>query len=61
MSMSEERARELFDQELDETSSPIEIAGVLRPYSEALAEMDPTAYDVMFTDWANENRVEGFY
>ena len=57
----EPQALELFDDYLNESSSPIHIAGVERPYAEALKEMDPTAYDVMFADWASENRVVGYY
>ena len=29
--------------------------------SYALKEMDPTAYNVMFADWASENQVEGYF
>ena len=59
--MTEQQAMEMFDQELDQISSPIEIAGVSRPYSYALKEMDPIAYDCAFADWACENQVEGYY
>ena len=57
----EVQALELFDEFLDGGSSPIHIAGVERSYSYALKEMDPTAYDVMFADWASENQVEGYF
>ena len=57
----EVQALELFDDYLDGCSSPIHIGGVSQPYSYALKEMDPTAYDVMFADWASENRVVGYY
>lgn len=61
MSRVEDKALEAFDLYLDETSSPIEIMGVSQPYSYALKEMDPVAYDVAFADWASENRVPGYY
>ena len=57
----EVQALELFDEFLDGCSSPIHIAGVERSYSYALKEMDPTAYNVMFADWASENQVEGYF
>tara|TARA_R110002020_G_scaffold249356_1_gene463254 strand:+ start:93 stop:290 length:198 start_codon:yes stop_codon:yes gene_type:complete len=57
----EVQALELFDEYLDGCSSPIEIAGVSQPYSYALKEMDPTAYDCAFADWASENQVEGYF
>ena len=57
----EVQALELFDEFLDGVSIPIHIAGVERSYSYALKEMDPTAYDVMFADWASENQVEGYF
>ena len=48
--MTEQQAMEMFDQELDQISSPIQIEGVSRPYSYALKEMDPIAYDCAFAD-----------
>jgi|TARA_Y100001949_G_scaffold140138_1_gene122101 hypothetical protein len=59
--MSEQEAMDLYDQQLDDTSSDISIGGCPYPYSQALKQMDPVAYRCGFADWASMMRVEGYY
>jgi hypothetical protein len=49
--LSDRDLHRLYDEYLDETYPECEIAGLSYNTSRALAEIDPTAYNVGFSDW----------
>lgn len=50
---TEEELHDLFDEELDETSPVLIVAGIsIRP-SDALKQCDPIAYRCAFLDWCD--------
>ena len=57
--LSDRDLHTLYDEYLDDTYPDLEIAGIGYTTSRALAEIDPTAYNVGFSDWLDREVSDG--
>lgn len=57
--LSDEELYDMYDEMLDECYGLVKICGINYQSSEALKEVDPTAYRVGFCDWLSAECDEG--